>query len=113
MSFLIRKFKVGSKIALAGSVKKFRNSLQFNNPDYEIFTNNIKRFDYLQPVYHSTERLTQEVIKTRISRYLSETKPLSDFYKNKYPSDYLVINGNQQIEKVTADIIKILKNEKI
>ncbi|GIS29727.1 MAG: hypothetical protein Ct9H90mP2_01100 [Dehalococcoidia bacterium] len=32
MSFLIRKFKVGSKIALAGSVKKFRNSLQFNNP---------------------------------------------------------------------------------
>ncbi len=67
MSFLIRKFKVGSKIALAGSVKKFRNSLQFNNPDYEIFTNNIKRFDYLQPVYHSTERLTQEVIKTRIS----------------------------------------------
>ena len=67
MSFLIRKFKVGSKIALAGTVKKFRNSLQFNNPDYEIFTNNIKRFDYLQPVYHSTERLTQEVIKTRIS----------------------------------------------
>ena len=67
MSFLVRKFKVGSKIALAGSVKKFRNSLQFNNPDYEIFTNNIKRFDYLQPVYHSTERLTQEVIKTRIS----------------------------------------------
>ena len=49
------------------------------------------------------------VIKTRISRYLSETKPLSDFYKNKYPSDYLVINGNQEIEKVTADIIKILK----
>ena len=56
---------------------------------------------------------TEDVIKTRISRYLSETKPLSDFYKTKYPSDYLVINGNQEIEKVTADIIKILKNEKI
>ena len=28
---------------------------------------------------------TEDVIKTRISRYLSETKPLSDFYKNKYP----------------------------
>ena len=56
---------------------------------------------------------TEDVIKTRISRYLSETKPLSDFYKTKYPSDYIVINGNQEIEKVTADIIIILKNEKI
>ena len=56
---------------------------------------------------------TEDVIKTRISRYLSETKPLSDFYKIKYSSDYLSINGNQEIEKVTADIIKILKNEKI
>ena len=56
---------------------------------------------------------TEDVIKTRISRYLSETKPLSDFFKTKYPSDYLVINGNQEIEKVTADIIKILKKEKI
>ena len=56
---------------------------------------------------------TEDVIKTRISRYLLKTKPLSDFYKTKYPSDYLVINGNQEIEKVAADIIKILKNEKI
>jgi adenylate kinase len=56
---------------------------------------------------------TEDVIKTRISRYLSETKPLSDFYKTKYPSDYLVINGNQEIEKVAVDIIKILKREKI
>ena len=56
---------------------------------------------------------TEDVIKTRISRYLSETKPLSDFFKTKYHSDYLVINGNQEIEKVTADIIKILKKKKI
>ena len=54
----------------------------------------------------------EEVIKTRISRYLSETKPLSDFYKSKYLSDYLVINGNQKIEKIAEDIIKILKNKK-
>ena len=52
---------------------------------------------------------TEDVINTRISRYLSETKPLSVFFKTKYPSDYLAINGNQEIEKVTADIIKILK----
>ena len=56
---------------------------------------------------------TEDVIKTRISRYLSETKPLSDFYKIKYSSDYLSINGNQEIERITADIIKILKKDKI
>ena len=56
---------------------------------------------------------TEDVIKTRISRYLSESKPLSDFYKIKYSSDYLSINGNQEIERITADIIKILKKEKI
>ena len=55
----------------------------------------------------------EEVIKTRISRYLSETKPLSDFYRSKYLSDYLVINGNQEIEKIAEDIVKILKNEKL
>ena len=55
----------------------------------------------------------EEVIKTRISRYLSETKPLSDFYKSKYLSDYLVINGNQEIEKIAEDIVKIIKNEKL
>ena len=55
----------------------------------------------------------EEVIKTRIFRYLSETKPLSDYYKSKYPSDYLVINGNQEIEKITEDIVKILKSENL
>ena len=55
----------------------------------------------------------EEVIKTRIFRYLSETKPLSDYYKSKYSSDYLVINGNQEIEKITEDIVKILKSENL
>ena len=55
----------------------------------------------------------EEVIKTRIFRYLSETKPLSDYYKSKYPSDYLMINGNQEIEKITEDIVKILKSENL
>ena len=50
----------------------------------------------------------KEVIKTRISKYLSKTKPLSDFYKSTYPSDYLKINGNQEIEKITEDIVKII-----
>ena len=55
----------------------------------------------------------EEVVETRISRYLLDTKPLSDFYKSKHPSDYVVINGNQEIEKITKDIIKILNNDNL
>jgi len=55
----------------------------------------------------------EEVVETRISRYLLDTKPLSDFYKSKHPSDYVVINGNQEIEKITEDIIKILNNDNL
>ena len=55
----------------------------------------------------------EKVIKTRISKYLSETKPLSDFYKNQNFSNYCVIDGNQEIEKIKADIIKILKNDNL
>ena len=54
-----------------------------------------------------------KVIKTRISQYLHETKPLSDFYKNQNFSNYCVINGNQKIEKIKADFIKILKNDNL
>jgi len=55
----------------------------------------------------------EEVVETRISRYLLDTKPLSDFYKSKHPYDYVVINGNQEIEKITEDIIKILNNDNL
>ena len=55
----------------------------------------------------------EKVIQTRILKYLSETKPLSDFYKNQNFSNYCAINGNQGIEKIKADIIKILKNDNL
>ena len=55
----------------------------------------------------------KKIIQTRISKYLSETKQLSDFYKNQNFSNYRVINGNQKIEKIKADIIKILKNDNL
>lgn len=90
MAFLVKKFKVGQKIALAGGIKRFRNSLQFNNPDYELFTNSVKRFDYLQPVYHSTEKLSQEIIKTRISSAI-KANALEKF-ENFIPNEILVRN---------------------
>ena len=50
----------------------------------------------------------EEVVKTRIENYLEETKPLSDFYLNRYPSGYHKIMGNQDIEKINKDILKIV-----
>ncbi len=90
MAFLVKKFKVGQKIALAGLVKRFRNSLQFNNPDYELFDTNIRRFDYLQPIYHSTDKLSQEVIKTRISSAIKSN--VLEKFEDFIPKDILLRN---------------------
>ena len=51
----------------------------------------------------------EKVIKIRISKYIEETRPLLDFYKTTYPQMYRTINGNQEIEKIYLDIVKIVK----
>ena len=52
----------------------------------------------------------EEVIDTRMNKYLSETKPLFDYYKGEHTDIYLVIDGNQEIDQIKADILKNLKN---
>ena len=52
----------------------------------------------------------EEVLKTRISKYQTETKPVSDYYKSLYPLDYHNINGDQEIKKINRDILNFLKN---
>ncbi len=91
MAYLIRELKVGQNIAIAGTVKKFRNSLQFTNPEYEIFSDNPRRFQYLQPIYHSTERLSQEMIKTRISKAIKSNA--IDKIEEFIPDDVLISNN--------------------
>ena len=39
-----------------------------------------------------------------------ETKSLSEFYSKHYSENYHVINGNQEIEMIQEDILKIAKN---
>ena len=50
-----------------------------------------------------------DVIKERIANYYKETKPLSNFYKNRFFSAYCAIDGNQKIKKLNTDILKIIK----
>ena len=52
----------------------------------------------------------EDIIKTRILKYNEETKPISDFYSLNHPDSYYLINGNQEIEMIQQDILKITKN---
>ena len=51
----------------------------------------------------------ETVIKNRITKYINETKPLSEYYKNNYPESYHLINGNKEVELIHEDILKIAK----
>ena len=53
----------------------------------------------------------EEIIKTRMIKYLKETKPLFKYFRSKYPNDYHIVDGNQYIEIIQDDIFKILKND--
>ena len=52
---------------------------------------------------------TEEVIKNRVNKYIEETKPLSKYYLEKNPKNYHLIDGNQEIEMIKNDILKIVK----
>ena len=52
----------------------------------------------------------EEVIKTRIFKYLHETKPISAYYSFNYPKNYYLIDADQEIQMIHSDIIKIIKN---
>ena len=51
----------------------------------------------------------EEIIKTRMLKYFQETKPLSNYFRSKYPNDYHIVDGNQNIENIQDDILKIVK----
>tara|TARA_Y100001970_G_scaffold293157_1_gene438206 strand:- start:3505 stop:4074 length:570 start_codon:yes stop_codon:yes gene_type:complete len=51
----------------------------------------------------------KDIIMTRIEKYDKETKPLSDYFKKNYTKNYHTVNGNQDIEKIHKDILKLLE----
>ena len=53
----------------------------------------------------------EEVINIRLKKYLSETKPLFQYFREKNRDKYNVVDGNKNIEKITSDILEILKND--
>ena len=53
----------------------------------------------------------EEIIKIRMLKYFQETKPLSNYFRSKYPIDYHIVDGNQNIKNIQDDILKIVKNK--
>lgn len=51
----------------------------------------------------------EATVRTRLKVYNDETFPLIDYYRNK--NLLLVVNGNQTIDEVAQEIIKVLKND--
>ena len=49
---------------------------------------------------------TEEVIRRRLEVYREQTLPLMDFYRDR--QQLMSINGNQPLEKVTADLQELL-----
>jgi len=67
--YLIRNLRKGSKIALSGIVKRWKNNLQFTNPIHQIINNkNPKKYEYLLPYYNSTDKLSQITLRETISK---------------------------------------------
>ena len=48
-------------------------------------------------------------IKTRISKFYQETKPVFSYYSNEHPSAYHCIDGNREISTVKSEILKLLR----
>ena len=53
---------------------------------------------------------SNEVIKTRIKKYNTETKPLLDIYSEKFNNIFHEIDGGQEITKIQLDLKNIIKN---
>ena len=50
------------------------------------------------------------VIETRYNEYTETTKKVSDYYRENNPEIFYDLEGNDQIEKITTKITKILQN---
>ena len=50
-----------------------------------------------------------DVIETRYNEYLNSTQKVSNFYKDKFKTNFYEIDGSLEIEEITQNIKQILK----
>ena len=76
-------------------------------------TGKIYHVKYNLPVDENEEDIYQReddnetAVKTRLKAYKEQTSPLFDYYKNLGKT--VIIDGKQEVEKITEDIIRVLE----
>ncbi len=53
-----------------------------------------------------------DVIETRLSKYLDETLPVSDFFADKFSQNYFKIDASKKVSEIENNIMKIIENGK-
>ena len=53
-----------------------------------------------------------DVIETRLSKYLDETLPVSNFFADKFSQNYFKIDASQKVSEIENNIMKIIENGK-
>jgi adenylate kinase len=52
-----------------------------------------------------------EVVKTRLSKYMEETYPVSQVLSNNFASNYFSLDASMEIYQIQKELLKILKNQ--
>ena len=79
--YLAQQLRPGTRIVVSGKVEKYREQLQFQNPEYEIVQgDNLTHAGNLLPIYPSTEGMYQRTLRTAARNALDLGIPLLSEY---------------------------------
>ena len=79
---------------------------------FEIHFNIVKERIVLRSEKEQRSDDSIDVIETRLSKYLDETLPVSDFFADKFSQNYFKIDASQKVSEIENNIMKIIKNGK-
>ena len=93
--YLIRLFKTGDQLSVAGEIQKFGNKLFIQPQEYQLGHNQIHT-GRIVPVYPEKQGLSSRVIREKIFWLISQIDQIKD------PLPEKIINYNQLIDQLTA-----------
>ncbi len=79
---------------------------------FEIHFNIVKERIVLRSEKEQRSDDSIDVIETRLSKYLDETLPVSDFFADKFSQNYFKIDASQKVSEIENNIMKIIENGK-
>lgn len=79
--YLAQQLRPGTKIVVSGKVEAYRETAQFQNPEYEVIQgDNLTHAGNLLPIYPSTEGMYQRTLRTAARNALDAGLPLLGEY---------------------------------